>query len=186
MSVFDIRQSGISALQIIERKPITDARGFLERMYCDNELEEVLGARKVKQINRSLTRQWGTVRGLHFQHAPHAEMKLVSCIRGEVFDVAVDLRLSSPTFLGWHGEVLSESSRRRLAIPQGFAHGFRALSADSELLFPRTAECGTGGESGYTSAHAWLRISWPLPFADQSSRDGKPPFIPQNFNRVIA
>ena len=186
MSVFDIRHSGISALEIIERKPITDARGFVERMYCDNDLDEILGARKVKQINRSLTKQSGTVRGLHFQHAPHAEMKLVSCIRGEVFDVAVDLRLGSPTFLRWHGEVLSESNRLTLAIPEGFAHGFQALSADCELLYLHTAEYVREAESGFNATDPWLSISWPLPFADQSSRDEQLPFIPDDFKGIIA
>jgi len=183
---FDIWHSGFSDLQIIERKPIADARGFLERIYCDNDLEEILEARKVKQINRSLTRQSGTVRGLHFQQAPHAEMKLVSCIRGEVFDVAVDLRLGSPTFLGWHGEVLSESNRRTLAIPEGFAHGFQALSADCELLYLHTAEYVREAEGGFNAADPWLSISWPLPFADQSSRDEKLPFIPRDFKGITA
>jgi dTDP-4-dehydrorhamnose 3,5-epimerase len=186
VTAFDIWHSRISGLKVIERKPIVDARGFLERMYCDSELEEILGGRKVKQINRSLTRQTGTVRGLHFQRAPNAEMKLVSCMRGEVFDVAVDLRLGSPTFLKWHGEVLGESNRRTLVIPEGFAHGFQALSADCELLYLHTAEYVREAEGGFNAADPGLGISWPLPFADQSNRDEQLPFVSDGFKGITA
>ena len=114
---FDIESTPIEGLHALSRKPIGDARGFLMRLFCEAELEPLLGRRRVTQANYTLTEHRGPVRGLHFQRPPHAETKLVSCLRGEVFDVAVDLRQGSPTFLHWHAEVLSPRNQRALLIP---------------------------------------------------------------------
>jgi dTDP-4-dehydrorhamnose 3,5-epimerase len=106
MSRFSVEQTQIAGLQLIQRKPMGDERGYLERLFCTSDLEPLIGDRGIVQINHTLTARAGTVRGMHFQHPPHAEMKLVSCLRGQVFDVAVDLREGSPTFLQWHAEIL--------------------------------------------------------------------------------
>src|SRR5690606_7729794 len=103
-SRFDIQATPFPGLSIVIRKPLGDSRGYLERMFCVEELQDVLGDRRIVQINHTLTQVEGTVRGMHFQYAPHAETKFVSCLRGAVFDVAVDLRKGSPTFLNWHAE----------------------------------------------------------------------------------
>ena len=92
MSRFAIENASIKGLQIIQRQPFGDTRGYLERLFCKDELEALISNRTIVQINHTLTTKMGTVRGMHFQHPPHAEIKLVSCLRGEVFDVAVDLR----------------------------------------------------------------------------------------------
>ena len=118
----------------VQRQPLQDARGLFERMFCADELAAAGWTQPIAQINHSVTRQRGSVRGLHYQRPPHAEMKLVSCLRGEVWDVAVDLRAGSPTFLQWHAEHLSPSNACALLIPPGFAHGFQALTDDAELL----------------------------------------------------
>ena len=105
-----------------------DARGFLSRLFCAEELRAAGWTGPIAQINHTHTARKGTVRGMHFQYPPHAEMKLVSCLRGEVWDVAVDIRAGSQTFLRWHAEILSADNGRALLIPQGFAHGFQALT----------------------------------------------------------
>jgi dTDP-4-dehydrorhamnose 3,5-epimerase len=95
-----------------------------------------------------MTLRRGTVRGLHFQRPPHAEAKLVTCLHGQVFDVAVDLRAGSPTFLQWHAEELTESNGRSLLIPEGFAHGFQTLSEHCELLYVHSATFVPSSEGG--------------------------------------
>src|ERR1039458_3777337 len=124
-SRFDILDTPMQGLKLIQRKPIGDHRGYLERMFCTEELQGLIRGKGIVQINHTLTTRRGTVRGLHFQYPPYAETKVVSCLRGEVFDVAVDLRQGSPTFRHWHAEILSGDNHRTLLIPEGFAHGFQ-------------------------------------------------------------
>ncbi|MDR2186446.1 MAG: dTDP-4-dehydrorhamnose 3,5-epimerase family protein [Azonexus sp.] len=181
---FEIQKTPLSGLNVIVRKPMGDSRGYLERMFCMDDLEEILGKRQVVQINHTLTQAKGTVRGMHFQYAPHAEMKLVSCLRGEVFDVAVDLRKNSPTFLHWHAELLSADNHKTLAIPEGFAHGFQTLTDDCELLYLHTASYAPNAEAGLNPQDARLVIQWPLPIAEMSPRDATHPAIAADFEGV--
>jgi dTDP-4-dehydrorhamnose 3,5-epimerase len=139
MSRFDCFDAPLSGLKIIQRKAIEDERGFLSRVFCAEAFAQYGFEKAVNQINQTLTRQKGAVRGLHYQLPPHAEIKLVSCIKGEVLDIAVDLRKDSLTFLHWHAEILSESNRRSLLIPEGFAHGFQTLTNDCEMLYLHSA-----------------------------------------------
>ena len=120
-SRFDVLDTPLQRLKLIQRRPIGDQRGSLERMFCAEELRSPILGKCIVQINRTLTTKRGTVRGLHFQYPPHAEAKVVSCLHGEVFDVAVDLRAGSPTFLHWHAEILSAGNHKSLLIPEGFA-----------------------------------------------------------------
>jgi dTDP-4-dehydrorhamnose 3,5-epimerase len=110
---------------------------------------------------------------MHFQPPPHSEMKLVSCVRGEVFDVAVDLRRGSPTFLRWHAERLSADNNRALLIPQGFAHGFQALTDDAELIYCHSAAYDAASEGGLNPRDPRLAIAWPLPITELSARDAQ-------------
>lgn len=171
MSRFVIEKTPIDGLRVIQRLPVSDDRGYLERMFCSNEFKHIIGQRSIMQINHTLTKMTGTVRGMHFQYQPHAEMKLVSCLRGEVFDVAVDLRKDSPTFLQWHAEVLTESNHKTFVIPEGFAHGFQILTEDCELLYLHTAAYAPEAEAGLNALDAQLAIEWPLPITDRSLRD---------------
>ena len=131
---FKMFDTPLSGLKVLQRKPISDSRGYLERFFCTEELEALALGKHIAQINCTLTANLGTVRGMHFQRPPHAEIKFVSCLRGEVFDVAVDLRNNSPTFLCWHAEVLSADNHKTLVIPEGFAHGFQTLADNCEML----------------------------------------------------
>src|SRR5262245_11470519 len=106
MSRFDIARAELDGLFVIRRKPVSDDRGFLSRLFCEEEFASLGIPLNVCQVNHTLTRRKGAVRGMHFQHPPHAEIKLVTCVRGTVFDIAVDLRKGSRTFLQWHGELL--------------------------------------------------------------------------------
>jgi len=174
---FENVHTPLEGLRVLRRLPLGDHRGLLERMFCLDELTEIVGNRRIVQINRTITRKRGTLRGMHFQHSPHAEMKFVSCLRGEVLDVAVDVRPDSPTRYRWHGVVLSENNHTTLAIPEGFAHGFQSLTDDCEMLYFHTATYQPQAESGLNPRDPLLAIAWPLPIAEMSERDASHPAI---------
>ncbi|MEN9670469.1 MAG: hypothetical protein RL018_746 [Pseudomonadota bacterium] len=165
---FEVKASQLAGLQVITRQPIVDARGWFERAYCADTFAELGLTKTISQINRSFTAQKGSIRGMHFQTAPFAETKFVSCLRGEVFDVAVDLRAGSPTFLQWHGEILSAANQRSLLIPEGFAHGFQTLSADCEMLYLHTQKFDPASASGINPLDPRLAIRWPLPITEMT------------------
>src|SRR5262249_45163536 len=136
---FSVAKTQLAGVLVVTRKPRVDARGSFQRLFCAETFADFGIAKPLAHINLSTTRVPGTVRGLHFQHPPHTELKIVSCLRGEIFDVAVDIRPDSPTFLKWHGEVLSAANERSMIVPEGFAHGFQALTPDSDVLYLTTA-----------------------------------------------
>ena len=158
---FTLIDTPLADLTVAERHPLNDARGYLERVFCQDDLANVLRGRTIVQINRTLTTATGVVRGMHFQFPPHAEMKFVSCLKGEVFDVAVDLRRNSPTFLRWYGEILSEKNRKTLIVPEGFAHGFQTLTDNCELLYLHTAAYAKDAEGALNALDPKLAIAWP-------------------------
>ena len=129
-----IIKTKIKDLTVVDIKSISDSRGFFQRIFCERELSGLLKNKNIVQLNRSFTKKSGSVRGLHFQNPPFAECKLVFCLKGEVYDVAVDLRMKSKTFLKHHSEILNEKNNRMMIIPEGFAHGFQTLSKNTELI----------------------------------------------------
>ena len=161
----------LDGLTVIERQRIADSRGVFSRLYCAEELTGLGLKTPIVQINHSLTARRGTVRGLHFQYPPHAEDKIVTCLRGEIFDVAVDLRRGSRTLLKWHGERLSGEGARSLLIPQGFAHGFQALTDNCEVLYLHTRPYAPAAEAALHVADPAIGIAWPLPVGELSARD---------------
>ncbi len=185
MSRFDFIVTPLSGLVLVQRKAIEDDRGFLSRFYCAEEFRDAGINKAVAQMNHTLTRKKGAVRGLHFQYPPHAETKLVSCLRGEILDVAVDLRPDSPTFLCWHGEIISAANRKSLLIPEGFAHGFQTLTEDCELIYLHTASYHPEAEGALNVADPKLGIAWPLPITDLSARDRSHTFIDENYQGVV-
>lgn len=178
---FNIFQTTIPCLLVLQRKPICDRRGYFERLYCTEDFQTLALGKLIAQINRTLTVRRGTVRGLHFQKPPHAETKFVSCLRGEVFDVAVDLRRKSPTFLRWHSEILSADNHKTLVIPEGFAHGFQTLTDDCEMLYFQTMSYHPEAESGLLAQDPRLGIQWPLPVVELSPRDAAHPLLCDDF-----
>lgn len=171
MSRFIVTDLPLTGLKRVERQRIGDSRGFLSRLFCAEELAAAGWSKPIAQINHTYTSKRGTVRGMHFQRPPQAEMKLVSCIRGEVWDVAVDVRTDSPTYLHWHAERLSADNSRALLIPEGFAHGFQALTDDVELLYCHSSAYSASAEAGLNPQDERLAIVWPLPIAELSARD---------------
>lgn len=171
MSRFTVTDLPLAGLRRVERHRRGDSRGFLARLFCAEDLAAAGWLRPVVQINHSYTAARGTVRGLHLQRPPHTEMKLVSCLRGAVWDVAVDLRPGSPTFGRWHAERLTADNGAALLIPEGFAHGFQTQSDDVELLYCHSAAYAPAAEAGVNPCDPDLAIAWPLPIAEMSERD---------------
>jgi dTDP-4-dehydrorhamnose 3,5-epimerase len=185
MSRFTVQQMPLLDLSLIQRHPIGDERGYLERLFCSDELRGLIGTRAIVQINHTLTAKAGTVRGMHFKHPPHAEMKLVTCLRGEVYDVAVDLRQGSPTFLHWHAEHLSADNHRTLVKPEGFAHGFQTLTDDCELLYLHTAAYQPDAEGAINACEPKVGIAWPRSISEQSERDRGHAPLTQSFAGLV-
>lgn len=177
----NIRRIGIAGAAVVEGQPHTDHRGAFSRLFCGAALVDVIGDRHIVQVNHSCTCVVGAVRGMHFQHPPHAEMKLVRCIQGRVWDVLVDLRAGSPTFLQWHAEELSPDRSRMLVIPEGCAHGFQVLEPDSELLYLHTAFYTPESEGALRFDDPRLAINWPLQVADLSERDKNHALLTDDF-----
>ena len=128
-----------------------------------------------------MTKTPGTIRGMHFQNPPHTETKVVTCIQGEVFDIAVDLRKNSPTYMQWHGEVLSEENQRSFYIPDGFAHGFQTLTKDCQLFYLHSEYYVPGGEGALNAMDPKLAIQWPQKVTEISERDRNCPMLDDTF-----
>lgn len=181
MSRFTVVDLPLAGLKRVERQNLGDARGFLSRLFCAEELAAAGWTKPVAQINQTVTARRGTVRGMHFQNPPHAEMKLVTCLHGVIWDVAVDLRAGSPTFLRWHAEELSAANCRALLLPEGFAHGFQTLTDDCELLYLHSAPYAAAAESGLNASDPALAVAWPLAIAELSGRDAGHPLLGKDF-----
>lgn len=181
----NITHTPILGLMVVETEPHSDHRGAFSRFYCQNSLQEIIGSRRILQINHSCTHTIGAVRGLHYQQSPCAEMKLVRCLNGKVWDVAVDLRSDSPTFLRWHAEELSKNNMKMMVVPEGCAHGFQVLEENSELLYLHTAYYTASSEGGVQPTDPVLAINWPLPVQDLSDRDRNHPLLTSDFAGLI-
>jgi dTDP-4-dehydrorhamnose 3,5-epimerase len=184
MSRFTILDTPIADLKIVERQQLGDSRGFLSRLFCAEELAASGWRKPIAQINQTFTQKQGTIRGLHFQRPPYAEMKLVTCLRGAIWDVAVDLRAGSPTFLQWHAEDLSATNHRALLIPEGFAHGFQTLCDDCELIYLHARAYTPGAEAGLNPKDPMLSITWPLDITELSTRDAQHLMLDHQFKGV--
>ena len=185
MSHFDFNQTGLEGLTIVQRKMVEDQRGFFSRFFCTEEFRQIGFIKPIVQINHTLTKRKGTVRGLHFQYPPYTETKLVSCLQGEIYDVAVDIRYDSATFLNWHGEILSAQKQNSLLIPNGFAHGFQTLTDNCEMVYLHTAKYHSEAEGGLNAVDPRLAIDWPLPINELSDRDRNHALIDENFQGLI-
>lgn len=180
----NILDTPLADLKLVQSVPHRDPRGAFTRLFCAEELQPVLGQRQIVQINHSRTSRTGAVRGMHFQRPPHAEMKMIRCLRGRVWDVAVDLRAGSSSFLQWHAQELVQDDAQMLVIPEGFAHGFQILEPDSELLYLHTAFYHPPSEGGLRHDDPRLAIAWPSPPKDLSPRDLSHPLLGADFTGV--
>ena len=155
----------------IELEKRGDERGFFARLFCQKEFEAAGLAMSVLQINNSLSAKAGTLRGMHYQLAPAAEIKVVRCVRGALFDAIVDLRPDSPTFGTWFGTELSAENRRMLLVPQGCAHGFLTLTDDTEAFYLVSAFYAPELERGVRYDDPRFGIEWPTRPAEVSPKD---------------
>jgi dTDP-4-dehydrorhamnose 3,5-epimerase len=169
---------------LIEPKVFQDERGWFARYYCKDDFKEIGHNREWVQLNQSVTENKGTVRGLHFQMKPFREIKMVKCIMGAIFDVILDLRLDSPTFLNWFGAELSAKNKKMLYIPEGFAHGFQSLEDNCELIYHHTEFYTPNFESGIRYDDPKIKIQWPLPVTMLSPRDKSHPYLDESFKGV--
>lgn len=170
-------ETSLPGVHLIELEPIGDERGYFSRFWCSSEFEDHGLVSRIAQINTSYNAAAGTVRGLHFQHGPHAETKLVSCTSGRVLDVAVDARPDSPTYLQWFGAELSPEGQSMLYIPPGFAHGYQALEDDTRLLYLVSEPYAPGAEGGLRYDDPAIGIDWPMPVTSVSDKDMGWPLI---------
>ena len=183
---FTLHGTEIPGLEIIEHQPTTDSRGFFERLYCTESLGTRLSPTDtIRQINRSHTGRKFTVRGLHFQYPPAAETKIVTCLKGRVWDVAVDIRKGSPTFLQYQSVLLTDRNHLSFLIPEGFAHGFQTLTSDCELLYLHTADYDPASEGTLDALDPTIGIDWPDKISERSERDQRHTSTAASFEGVL-
>ena len=169
---------------VIEPRVFSDDRGMFYRYFCKNDFKEIGHDAEWVQLNHSVTLHAGTVRGMHYQLPPFAEIKLVKCIAGSVLDVIVDVRKDSPTFLQWVSVELSADNRKMIYIPAGFAHGFQAMENNSQLIYHHTAFYTPGHEAGIRYNDPRVNIQWPLAANHVSERDETHPLLTGSFNGI--
>jgi len=156
---------------VLELDRKEDERGFFARTYCENEFEERGIPFTPVQANISYNRHKHTLRGMHCQAAPYEEAKLVSCIKGAIYDVIIDLRPDSPTFNEWTGIELSAENRLMLFVPKGFAHGFLTLKENTEVSYLMSEFYKPGAGRGIRWDDSSFNIDWPAPIAVISDKD---------------
>ena len=184
MSNSILQKTSIENLKIIVHQPSKDERGSLSRLFCKDKLSQLIDKKTIQQVNKSYTKKKGTVRGLHYQHPPFAEIKIISCIKGKVWDVAVDLRKGSSTFLNYHAELLSSDNNKSYLIPEGFAHGFQTLTPDCEMLYFHTENYNKEFEGAINAIDPMININWPEQINQISNRDSNHSMLTNNFKGV--
>lgn len=168
-------ETALDGAYVVEIEKIGDERGFFGRAWCAKEFEQRGLASNICQINSSYSVDAGTIRGLHYQVPPHAESKYIRCTQGRIFDVIIDLRRQSPTFLQWTGIELSAAEHKMLYVPEGFAHGFVTLEPNSEVYYPVTAYYEPSAERGIRFDDPLFNIAWPVPVTVYSDKDRSHP-----------
>ncbi len=153
--------TGLDGAFVIEIEPIVDERGHFARAWCRREFEAAGIRLDFVQANIAFSRKKGTLRGMHYQKAPNAEVKLLSCVRGSVFDVMIDLRPNSPTFKKWFGIELTAANNKMVYVPEGFAHGYLTTAAETEVFYPVSAYYTPAAEDGVRWNDPAFGIAWP-------------------------
>lgn len=168
-------ETALKGAFVIEINQMTDERGFFGRSWCKREMEEHGLNGNVVQANTSFSKTKGTLRGMHYQKHPHEETKLIRCTKGAIYDVIVDLRKDSPTYLKWFGIELNETNYKMLYVPEKFAHGFITLTDDAEVTYLVTEFYTPGAEAGLRFNDPTLKIDWPLEATVISEKDRQHP-----------
>lgn len=179
--LMDFEETELKGAFIIKLEPNFDSRGSFVRLYCKKEVKKISHFKEILQINYSATLNKGTIRGLHYQVQPGSEIKIIRCLKGKVFDVIVDLRKDSFTFLKWYGLELSKDNMQMIYVPEGFAHGFQTLVDNCELLYLHTACYSAEDERGLRYNDTRLGIKWPIKKSIISEKDKNYPLIKEYF-----
>jgi dTDP-4-dehydrorhamnose 3,5-epimerase len=176
--------TSLAGSYIIDLEPRSDERGWFARYYCKKEFQQIGHTKEWVQMNHSVTNKKGSIRGMHFQVHPYKEIKMLRCIAGAVYDVIVDLRKDSDTFLKWMGVELSAANKKMLYIPEGFAHGFQCLEDNCELIYHHSEFYQPGAEAGLRYNDPLVNIKWPLPLTVISARDNEHHYLNENFKGI--
>jgi dTDP-4-dehydrorhamnose 3,5-epimerase len=155
------KETKIDGVVVVELEERRDERGFFARAWCEREFAEQGLNPRVAQINLSHNRLKGTVRGMHYQNAPHQEAKLIRCVRGAIYDVAIDVRPESRSYGQWLATELTAENRRLLYVPEGCAHGFQTLKDDTEVLYQASEFYAPDAEAGFRWDDPAIGIEWP-------------------------
>jgi len=182
--MMDFLPTFLDGVYTIQLSPFIDDRGSFSRLFCNHELSRIGLASEIVQVNHSVNKDKGTIRGMHFQYPPDAEIKIIRCIKGKVFDVVVDLRENSSTFLKWFGMELASEKYNMMYIPQGCAHGFQTLEENCELLYFHTAFYKPTSEGAIRFDDPMISIQWPLEPVNISLKDKSYPFINDTFRGI--
>ena len=178
------RETSLKGAYIIELKPFTDDRGLFARTFCKKEFQEIDHDQEFVQFNHSMTLKKGSVRGMHYQLPPFTEIKLIRCIRGSVYDVIIDIRKDSPTFLQYYSAELSERNMLSFYIPQGFAHGFQTLEDNTHLIYHHTAYYTPGYEAAIRYSDPAVGINWPMPVSVITEKDLNHDLLKNSFKGI--
>lgn len=162
-------------VKLIALEPVTDERGHFARTFCVHEFAAAGLATAFVQGSISRTLQTGTLRGMHFQRAPHEEVKLIRCLAGAIYDVLIDIRPTSPTYMQWEAYELSAGDGLQLYVPCGFAHGFQVLAPETEVSYLMTEFYSAGASDGIRYNDPAFNISWPRPVTEISAKDARWP-----------
>lgn len=185
MDRFIVEKTSIEGVYVVEPQKIVDQRGFYERYFCCDEFKEIGFIDNVKQINHSMTKEKGVVRGFHYQQPPFCEMKLVRCLKGSIFDVALDVRKDSPTFLEHVSVELSEENSKYLLIPEGVAHAFQTLEPFSEILYIVNKKYAPNSDVALNPLDPKLKVNWPVDVNRELSKETNINYIDNTFEGII-
>ena len=181
---FEFKRLDIPDVILVEAKTFPDGRGFFMETYKESEFIKNGIKDKFVQDNYSHSTK-GILRGLHYQKDPNAQAKLVTAIKGKIFDVAVDIRKNSPTYAKWVGEILSEENHKFLYVPQGFAHGFLVLSDEADVIYKVNNDYAPESDRGIIWNDPDISVKWPLDNPSISDKDSKQPLLKDADNDFI-
>ena len=177
-------ETPLKGAYIIELEPYRDSRGLFARTFCKNEFKKIGHNKEFVQFNHSVTLNKGTIRGMHYQAPPSSEIKLIRCVKGSVYDVMIDIRADSSTFLNYYSVELNESNMKMIYIPEGFAHGFQTLEHDTQLIYHHTQFYTPEDERGIRFNDPLLEINWPLEPVNMTEKDMNYPIIDNKFKGI--
>ena len=177
-------ETSLKGAYVIDVEYLKDERGGFSRLFCKNEFEKINHKGDIVQINHSVNKYKGTIRGFHYQSSPKSEIKIIKCIKGEVYDVIIDLRKNSPTFLKCHGEILSEDNQKMMYVPKGFAHGFQTMKDNTELIYFHTEFYDKDKEQGICYNDDLIKVSWPLKITNISEKDKNRSLLDKTFRGI--